>query len=105
MRIAQWDILDFCVNPDYREMEWPAAYWPESAVPPDNHAWVKSVMAFKADLKKIEALVENPKIDLLAPILWGSGQIILRETLLVADHNAYHLGQLVLVRRLLGTWR
>jgi hypothetical protein len=105
MRIAQWDILDFSVNSDYREMEWPAAYWPESAAPPDNHAWDKSVKVFKADLKKIETLVENPKTDLLAPIPWGSGQTILREALLVADHNAYHLGQMVLVRRLLGAWR
>jgi hypothetical protein len=104
MRIAQQDILDFSVNPEYQEMAWPGDYWPKSAAPPDSHAWDKSVKTFKTDLKKMEALVENPKSDLLAPIPWGTGQTLLREALLVADHNAYHLGQLVLVRRLLGAW-
>jgi hypothetical protein len=104
MRIAQWDILDFCRNPDYREREWPSGYWPESQAPPSNAAWEKSLKAFRADLKAMQKLVANPKTDLYARIPWGKGQTILREALLVADHNAYHLGQVVLARRLLGNW-
>ena len=100
MRIAQADILDFCINPKYKEMEWPAAYWPETAAPPDEAAWDKSVRRFRADLRRTQKLVEDPSTELFAPIPWGTGQTILREVLLVADHNAYHLGQLVMVRKL-----
>lgn len=105
LRIAQWDILDFSRNPNYREQQWPAAYWPETAAPPDPAAWDKSVKAFRADANAMQKLVQDPKTDLLGPIPWGSGQTILREALLVADHNAYHVGQLVLLRRLLGNWK
>jgi len=104
MRLAQWDILDFCRNPDYTEREFPGDYWPKTQVPPDPAAWEKSVKAFRADLRAMEKLVADPKTDLFARIRWGDGQTILREALLVADHNAYHLGQLVTVRRLLGAW-
>jgi uncharacterized damage-inducible protein DinB len=104
MRLAQWDILDFSVNPHYKEKEWPAGYWPKTAAPPDEAAWEKSVRAFRADARKMQALVENPATDLFAPIPWGDGQTVLREALLVADHNAYHLGQVVTLRRLLGSW-
>ena len=103
MRICQWDILDFCVNPDYKEMGF-EEYWPKSAAPPDEVAWEESLRRFRADLKAMEKLVANPKTDLFARIPWGDGQTVLREALLIADHNAYHLGQLVLVRRLLGAW-
>jgi len=105
MRIAQADILDFSINPEYKEREWPAAYWPEAAAPGDEAAWTKSIRSFRADLRRLQQLVENPKTNLYAPIAWGDGQTILREALLAADHNAYHLGQLVLVRRLLGAWK
>lgn len=104
MRIAQWDILDFSRNPDYEHMDFPGDYWAESPAPPSRAAWEKSLRAFRADLKAMERLVGSPKIDLYARIPWGSGQTILREALLIADHNAYHLGQVVLVRRLLGAW-
>lgn len=104
LRICQWDILDFCRNPDYTEREFPGDYWPKTQVPPDPAAWEKSVKAFRADLRAMEKLVADPKTDLFARIRWGDGQTILREALLVADHNAYHLGQLVTVRRLLGAW-
>lgn len=104
MRIAQWDILDFCRNPNYAELEFPAGYWPPSEAPPDDAAWKNSLKSFRADLKAMQALVADPKTDLLARIPHGQGQTILREALLVADHNAYHLGQLVLLRRLLGAW-
>jgi DinB superfamily len=105
MRIAQHDILDFCRNPKYAALEWPADYWPPKPAPPDAAAWGKSVKAFERDLKEMQQLVANPKTDLEKPIPQGSGQTILREALLVADHNAYHLGELVLVRRLLGCWK
>ena len=105
MRITQADILDFSTNPEYKEREWPAAYWPEAAAPPDEAAWEKSIRSFRADLHRLQELIENPETDLHAVIAWGDGQTILREVLLAADHNAYHLGEVVLVRRLLGAWK
>ena len=104
MRIAQWDILEFSRNPKHVSPEFPAGYWPETDAPPNDKAWQKSIRQFRADLKAMQDLVEDPAIDLLAPIPHGEGQTILREALLVADHNSYHLGQLVTVRRLLGAW-
>ena len=105
LRIAQWDILDFSTNPAYKLLEWPKDYWPETAAPPDAKAWDKSVKAYGEDLKAMCALVENEKTDLFAKIPHGDGQTILREALVVADHNSYHLGQLLLLRRLLGAWK
>ncbi len=105
MRIAQWDILEFSRNPKHVSPEWSAGYWPRTAAPPDSAAWDKSVAAFRADLTAMRQLVEDEKTDLFARIPHGEGQTILREALLVADHNAYHLGQLVSVRRLLGAWK
>ena len=104
MRIAQRDILEFSRNPKHVSPEFPAGYWPETDAPPNDKAWQKSIRQFRADLKAMLDLVEDPAIDLLAPIPHGEGQTILREALLVADHNSYHLGQLVTVRRLLGAW-
>jgi uncharacterized damage-inducible protein DinB len=104
MRIAQWDILEFSRDAKHVSPEWPSGYWPESEAPPSDDAWEKSVAAFRADLKAMQRLVQNTKTYLFARIPHGDGQTILREALLVADHNAYHLGQLVLVRRLLGAW-
>lgn len=105
MRIAQRDILDFSVNPKYKAREWPEGYWPKSEAPPNPGAWNDSIKEFKKDLKAMEDLVANSKTDLYAKIPWGEGQTVLREALLVADHNAYHLGQLVTLRRLLGAWK
>ena len=104
MRIAQWDILEFSRNAKHVSPEFPSGYWPATEAPPDASAWEKSLEAFRADLRAMKQLVEDPKTDLFARIPHGEGQTILREALLVADHNAYHLGQLVLLRRLLGTW-
>jgi hypothetical protein len=104
MRLAQWDILEFCRNPKYESREWPTDYWPESEAPPNVRDWDASVKSFRADLKAMQDLVASPQTDLFAKIPWGDRQTILREALLVADHNAYHLGQLVDVRRLLGDW-
>jgi hypothetical protein len=103
LRISQWDMLDFSRNPKYVELEWPAEYWPKADAPADQAALTESLERFGADLQAMQALVQDPKTDLFAKIPWGSGQTILREALLVADHNAYHLGQFVLVRRLLGS--
>lgn len=105
MRIAQWDILEFSRDAKHKSPKWPDEYWPATPKPPDEKAWDKSVRAFRRDLKAMCALVADPATDLYAPIAHGSGQSILREALLVADHNAYHVGQLILVRRLLGAWK
>jgi len=102
MRIAQWDILEFSRNPQHVSPDWPAGYWPETRVPDSNSAWDESVKLFKDDLEAMRELVSSPDTDLFARIPHGTGQTILREAMLVADHNAYHLGQLVLLRKLLA---
>ena len=104
MRIAQWDILEFSRNPKHVSPPWPDGYWPKADAPPDAAAWDRSVAAFRADLKAMQDLVADPRTDLFARIPHGEGQTVLREALLVADHNAYHLGQLVMLRRALGVW-
>jgi hypothetical protein len=104
MRIAQWDILEFSRNPRHVSPEFPQGYWPRDDAPPATHAWDASVHGFRADLQAVQDLVADTSLDLLAPIPHGDGQTILREALLVADHNAYHIGQLVIVRRALGAW-
>lgn len=105
LRLAQWDILEFSRNSTHTSPEWPKGYWPKTEAPPSTAAWNKSIQQFRKDLKALQDLVANPKTDLYARIPWGDGQTILREALLVADHNAYHLGQLVDLRRLLGAWK
>ena len=105
LRIAQWDILEFSRNPAHKSPPWPGGYWPARHEPTDDKAWDKSVRAFRRDLKAMCDLVANEATDLYAAIPHGEGQTILREALLVADHNAYHLGELVLLRRLLGAWQ
>jgi hypothetical protein len=104
MRIAQWDILEFSRNPKHVSPPFPEGYWPEGDAPPDPAAWDRSLAAFRADLQAMQDLVAEPSSDLFASIPHGDGQTILREALLVADHNAYHLGQLVMLRRILGAW-
>ncbi len=104
MRIAQWDILEFSRNSKHKSPKWPEGYWPSEEAPPSASAWENSIRGFNADLKAMEDLVADPKTDIFVRIPWGEGQTILREALLVADHNAYHLAQLVDLRRLLGAW-
>ncbi len=104
MRICQWDILEFSRNPGHVSPEFPDGYWPNDDAPPTTEAWDNSIQAFRADLQAMQDLVADPDTDLFAAIPHGDGQTILRESLLVADHNAYHLGQLVVVRRCLGAW-
>lgn len=104
LRIAQWDILEFIRNARHVSPPFPDGYWPEGDAPPDPDSWDKSTRTFLADLQTMEDLVTNPVTDLFSPIPHGQGQTILREALLLADHNAYHLGQLLVLRRLLGAW-
>jgi hypothetical protein len=104
LRLAQWDILKFCLDPAHVSPEFPDGYWPAGDAPPDPGAWALSADAFRADLIAMQGLVADPATDLFRPLAQGEKFTVLREALLVADHNAYHLGQLVLVRRLLGAW-
>lgn len=104
LRFTQWDILDFSRNPDYATPSWPKDYWPKTPAPPDDATWEDTVAAFRRDLQAMQDLVDDSKTDLYAKIPWGEGQTILREAMLVADHNAYHLGQVVMVRQRLGAW-
>lgn len=102
MRLAQWDILEFSRRAAHVSPPWPAGYWPAADAEADEEAWQTSLAAFRADLSEMESLVEDPTVDLYAPIPHGEGQTLLREALLVADHNAYHLGALVMLKRALG---
>jgi len=106
LRIAQRDILNFSAPPTggYHPMKWPEDYWPKSPEPPSAKAWDESIAAVHKDRKQFEALLEKPGVDLYKPFRWGEGQNLLREALLIADHNAYHVGELIVIRRLLGAW-
>ena len=105
MRIAQWDILEFSRNPKHVSPEYPDGYWPDSETPRLAEDWDNSVRAFTVDLDGMKALVEDESLDLFEAFAHGSGQTLLREALLLADHSAYHVGQLVILKRLLGAWR
>lgn len=105
MRIALHDLLDFSTNSHYEAMKWPDDYWPKEAAPPDDDAWDQSVRAVKKDVADFEKLVGDPESNLYAEIPWGDGQTLLREVLLAGQHNSYHLGQLVVLRRELGAWK
>jgi hypothetical protein len=102
LRLAQRDILEFSRNPKHVSPAWPEGYWPTSEAPPSEKAWKASMSAFRKDLRAMEQLVADKKTDLFAKVPWGDGQTVLREALLVADHNAYHLGQLVMLRKSIG---
>lgn len=102
MRIAQWDIIEFGRSAKHVSPQWPEGYWPSSDAPPDEKAWAATVAAIKKDMRTMERLVGDSKNDLFARFPWGDGQTLLRQALLLADHNAYHLGQLVALRKGLG---
>jgi DinB superfamily len=104
-RIAMWDILEFTRDAKHKSPEWPSGYWPQSPAPADNAAWDKSVKGLLKGINQMEKLVNDPKIPLDQKIPHGTGQTLLRQVLLAADHNAYHLGQFVLVRRALDDWK
>lgn len=104
LRICQWDILEFSRNADHVSPDFPGGYWPTGDEPPTDTAWDDCATQFRADLQAMQDLVADPSTDLFETLPWGDGQTVLREALLVADHNAYHLGQLVMLRRALGAW-
>ncbi len=104
LRIAQTDILQFSISAKHVSPKWPEGYWPSDEAPKNKAQWNASVKACREGLAAFEKLILNPKKDLYEPFPWGDGQTLLRQALLIADHNAYHLGQLVLVRRLLSAW-
>ncbi len=103
-RIAQWDILNFCRDPKHASPDWPAGYWPKTPAPPSDAAWEQTADALQKDVEAMGEMVMDTRNDLFAPIAHGTGQTILRQALLLADHNSYHLGQFVLLRRMLGAW-
>jgi hypothetical protein len=105
IRIVQWDILEFSRNPKHQSPNFPDGYWPESPAPPNDGAWAKSVQSIACDLRAMTRLVKNPRADLFAPFPWGDGQTLLREALVLADHSAYHVGQMVDLLRALGIWK
>lgn len=106
LRIAQHDILNFSAPPTggYHPLRWPEDYWPKSAEPPSAGAWDAAVAAIRADREAFEGLITRPEADLTKAFRWGDGQNLLREALLIADHTAYHVGELIVLRRLLGAW-
>lgn len=106
IRIAQRDILNFSAPPTggYHPMKWPEGYWPKESEPSSPGAWDHSISAIHADREKFKALILKPGADLFKPFLWGTGQNLLREALLIADHAAYHIGEMIVLRRLLGAW-
>jgi hypothetical protein len=104
LRLAQADILEFCISRRYTEKRWPEDYWPKRPAPPSQRAWQSSIARFRKDRRALERLATDPRRDLLAPVPAGTGQTLLREIILAGDHTAYHVGQLVAVRRLLGYW-
>jgi hypothetical protein len=105
IRLALWDILEFSRDARHKSPKWPEGYWPKTAAPPSDDAWDKSVKAVEEHVDAMRKLVTDPSRDLFAPLPHGTGQTLLREALLVGDHSAYHMGQLVLLRKALGAWQ
>lgn len=104
IRIAQLDILDFCLNPDYEAMSWPEDYWPKLSSPENLKQWDDAVEAFRGDHESMVELIGDPENDLLEPLPHGDGQTLFREAMLVVDHNSYHIGQIVQLRKAMGCW-
>jgi hypothetical protein len=104
LRIAQWDILEFIRNPAHISPPWPAGYWPARDAQADARAWARTIAAFQADLRALQAVVADPRTDLYAPLPHAPDYTILREILVVADHNAYHIGEFAILRQVMGTW-
>ena len=104
IRIAQADILEFCKNPDYEELDWPKDYWPEASMPESKQPLEASVGAVREGLEEMQNMVQDRENDLQKPFEHGSGQTLFREAMLIVDHNSYHIGQIVQIRRLLGSW-
>lgn len=105
VRLAQWDIVEFCRHPNHVSPEWPAGYWPDKALAVDEAGWQAALHQIQADQQRFLALLADPATDLFTPLPHGDGQSIFREALLIGDHAAYHTGEIILVRRLLGAWK
>ena len=103
IRLAQADMLEFCSSREYEEKKWPEDYWPKSPVP-GPRAWETSIRSIKADRAAFTKLISRPDADLFSPLPWGTGQTLFHEACLIIDHNSYHLGEIVTVRRILGVW-
>jgi uncharacterized damage-inducible protein DinB len=104
IRLAQWDILDFSRNENYKELKWPDDYWPKEAAPENEAAWQNCIERINADLNTFIELLQDSGSDIFKPFPHGNGQTLLREALLIADHNSYHTGEIIILRRLLGNW-
>ena len=105
IRIAQWDILDFSRNANYKAPKWPDDYWPEEESPGNEAAWKDCITQFNSDLNAFIDLLQDPRSDIFKPFAHGNGQNLLREALLIADHNSYHTGEIIILRRLMGNWQ
>lgn len=105
IRIAQKDILEFSTNKNYKELNWPDDYWPKEAAPKNEAAWKKCIDEIQKDLDEFVKLLKDKNVDLYTPFEHGSGQNLLREALLIADHTSYHTGEIIVIRRLLGNWK
>ncbi len=105
IRISQWDMIDFIQNPNYKELQWPKEYWPDENEKATKKMWDDCVKKFENDIITLRKIIENPETDLFAPIPHGTGQTIFREALQVIDHASYHMGQLIVMRRMVGEWK
>ncbi|GAB4052880.1 DinB family protein [Spirosoma litoris] len=105
IRIAQWDILEFSRDPDHQSPPWPDGYWTKEIAPPNENAWQQALDQIRADLTAFIELLNDSQRDLYAPFAHGDGQNLLREALLIGDHTAYHVGEIIIIRRLLGAWK
>ena len=104
LRIAQWDILDFIRNAQYKPLDWPAGYWPDPAAEATAEEWQQSVESFRADRAQLVAMIDDPQVDLFAELAHAPGYTILREINVVSDHNAYHIGELAILRQVMDAW-
>lgn len=104
IRITQWDILEFSRNPKHQSPPWPEGYWPKEHAPKDANAWKESIAQVNRERKEFLKLLDEPGVDLYTPFEHGSGQNLLREAMLIADHTSYHTGEIIVLRRLLGAW-
>lgn len=104
MRIAQWDILEFIRNPNHVSPAWPEGYWPPQGEKADRKKWERTIRTFRVDLQTMKGIVENPNTSLLAPLAHAEGYTMLREVLVLADHNSYHIGEFAILRQIMGTW-
>ncbi|MET1053831.1 MAG: DinB family protein [Pedobacter sp.] len=105
LRITQWDILEFCLGPDHESPKWPDEYWPEVGREVSKETWDATISGFRKDRQRFLDLLKDESRDLYAPFAYGDGQSLFREALLLADHNSYHVGEIIVIRRLLGDWK